>query len=69
MLANADLARATGVELTTEQQEQVALAITRSDNDAADALWAYAGAAPAYAELAAELGMTDTHPDEKRSES
>ena len=62
-------ARATGVELTTEQQEQVTLAITRSDNDAADALWAYAGAAPAYAELAAELGMTDTHPDEKRSES
>lgn len=62
-------ARATGTDLTTEQQEQIAKAITRSDNDAADALWAYAGAAPAYAELAAELGMADTHPDENRSES
>ena len=62
-------ALATGADLTGEQQEQITRAITRSDNDAADALWAYAGAAPAYAELAGELGLADTHPDEKRSES
>ncbi len=62
-------ALATGAGLTGEQQEQITRAITRSDNDAADALWAYAGAAPAYAELAGELGLADTHPDEKRSES
>lgn len=62
-------ARATGVPLTGEQLEQLTKAITRSDNDSADALWAYAGAAPSYAELATELGLADTHPDEKRVES
>lgn len=62
-------ARATGVPLTGEQLEQVTKAITQSDNDAADALWAFAGAAPSYAELATELELPDTHPDEQRSES
>lgn len=62
-------ARATGVPLTAEQTEQATLAITVSDNDAADALWSFGGVAPAYDELAGELGMADTHADEARSES
>ncbi|MGC4152038.1 MAG: serine hydrolase [Propionicimonas sp.] len=62
-------ARATGVPLTTEQLEQATKAITQSDNDAADALWTFGGAAPAYDELAGELEMADTHADEARSES
>ena len=62
-------ARATGTTLTGEQLEQVTKAITQSDNDSADALWTFAGAAPAYDELAGELEMTDTHADVARSES
>lgn len=62
-------ARATGVSLTAEQIEQVTQAITHSDNDSADALWAFAGAAPAYDELAGELELADTHADAARSES
>lgn len=62
-------ARATGAPLTAEQVEQASKAITQSDNDSADALWAFAGAAPAYDELAADLELPDTHADVARAES
>lgn len=62
-------ARAIGVPLTDEQREQAAQAITVSDNDAADALWTFGGAAPGYDELAGELELPHTHADEARSES
>lgn len=57
-------ARGTG-GLTAEQTEQARLAITVSDNDAADALWAFAGGAAAYQSLAEDLDLTDTHRDDK----
>ena len=62
-------ARATGAPLTAEQLEQASAAITKSDNDAADSLWKYAGAAPAYDELATELALPNTHADVARAES
>lgn len=47
--------------LAEAQAELARRAITVSDNDAADALWAYAGTRPAYDALARDLGMADTH--------
>lgn len=59
-------ARADGGELSPENTELAKKAITQSDNDSADALWAYAGGRPAYDALAAELGLADTHSDPGR---
>ncbi len=52
-----------GGELSAENTELARKAITNSDNDAADALWAYAGGRPAYDALAKDLGMTESHSD------
>nr|WP_300145374.1 serine hydrolase [Propionicimonas sp.] len=60
-------ARADGQALSTEHQENARAAITHSDNDAASALWNYAGY-QSYQSLAAELGMTHTHLDENRAD-
>lgn len=59
-------ARAQGGELPFERMTQASAAIIRSDNDSSDALWDYAGRRPAYAALAAELGLKHTRPDERR---
>jgi hypothetical protein len=56
-------AAADGGELSPENAELARKAITNSDNDAADALWAYAGGRPAYDALAKDLGMTESHSD------
>ncbi len=56
-------AAADGGELSAENAGLARKAITNSDNDAADALWAYAGGRPAYDALAKDLGMTQTHSD------
>lgn len=56
-------AAADGGELSVENQELARKAITHSDNDAASALWTYAGAA-GYTALAVDLGMSHTHLDQ-----
>lgn len=53
-------ARAAGTSLSSRQLDQVRLAITRSDNASADALYSYIGGHPAVARLAADLDMTAT---------
>ena len=55
-------ARADGLQqpLPAEQAGQAEKAIKNSDNDSADALWAWAGARPAYDALASDLGLRDT---------
>ncbi len=53
-------ARSAGTSLTRQQLEQVRLAITRSDNASADALYSYIGGHAAVAQLAADLGMAAT---------
>jgi hypothetical protein len=55
-------ARSDGTELSAEHVENARKAITQSDNDAASALWNYAGYA-GYQTLADELGLTQTHLD------
>jgi hypothetical protein len=55
-------ARSDGGGLSTENTENARKAITQSDNDAATALWNYAGYA-GYQTLADELGLTHTHLD------
>lgn len=47
--------------LPAEQAGQAVKAITNSDNDAADALWTWAGARPSYDALAKDLLLKDTH--------
>ena len=47
--------------LPPEQDAQANKAIKNSDNDAADALWAWAGARPAYDALAKDLKLANTH--------
>ncbi|MBK8447782.1 MAG: serine hydrolase [Micropruina sp.] len=47
--------------LPAEQDALAQKAIKNSDNDAADALWTWAGARPAYDALATDLGLKDTH--------
>lgn len=59
-------ARADGGELSPEYAELARRAITVSDNDAADALWAYAGTRAAYDALANDLGLAATHSDQTR---
>ena len=58
-------ARSDGGTLSPEYTEMARKAITVSDNDSADALWAYAGEADSYQVLAGELELPDTHRDEK----
>jgi hypothetical protein len=67
MIVAMALRKAGGVDqLSAENQENARLAITHSDNDAAQALWDYAGGGAAYTALAAELGMTNTHLDQAK---
>lgn len=53
-------ARAGGSGLTAAQKDQARLAITRSENTSADALYAWIGGHSAVAGLAADLGMAAT---------
>ncbi|MEA4943485.1 MAG: serine hydrolase [Propionicimonas sp.] len=62
-------ARADGTTLTAEQVEQATAAITHSENDPADALYAFGGQGAAYTELARELQLPNTHADEAHLES
>lgn len=65
MIVAMALRKAGGVaQLSAENQDNARKAITHSDNDAAQALWDYAGGGPAYTALAADLGMTSTHLDQ-----
>lgn len=65
MIVAMALRKAGGVaQLSAENQENARKAITHSDNDAAQALWDYAGGGEAYTALATELGMTSTHLDQ-----
>lgn len=61
-------ARTEGLEqpLPWPQSEQALQAIRISDNDAADALWEWAGRRPAYDALAKELGLAATHSSPER---
>jgi hypothetical protein len=56
-------AAADGGELSAENSELARKAITNSDNNAADTLWAYAGGRTAFDALAKDLGMTASHSD------
>ncbi len=56
-------ARESGEPFAYENYTRASKAITVSDNDSADELWALAGERPAYDELAADLGLPDTHSD------
>lgn len=60
-------ARADGGTLSPENVAHAQKAIRNSDNDAATALWTFAGY-QGYQSLADELGMTHTHLDEKKSD-
>lgn len=62
-------ARATGTTLTAEQIEQATAAITQSENDPADALYAFGGQGAAYDELATDLELPNTHADDTHLES
>lgn len=62
-------ALAEGTTLTPEQVELATAAITRSDNDATDALYAFAGQGSAYTEFARELDLPDTRADDGHLES
>lgn len=53
-------ARAQGGALTARQRDQARLAITRSDNASADALYGWIGRHAGVAALASDLGMADT---------
>ncbi|HEX5968869.1 MAG TPA: serine hydrolase [Intrasporangium sp.] len=53
-------ARNQGGRLSARQQGQARLAITKSDNASADALYAFVGGHAAVAELARDLGMATT---------
>lgn len=59
--------RKAGGKLSAEHTENARKAITQSDNDAATALWNYAGYA-SYQTLADELGMTNTHLDANKAD-
>lgn len=59
--------RKAGGLLDAEKTELARKAITQSDNDAASALWTYAGY-PGYTSLAADLGMTSTHLDANKAD-
>lgn len=63
MIVSMALRKARPADLSADLIADAAAAITQSNNDAATALWTYAGPA-GYTELAAALGMTNTHLDE-----
>ncbi len=56
-------AAADNTPLSAENQQNAVKAITHSDNDAATALWQYAGYT-GYTALAADLGLKKTHLDQ-----
>lgn len=58
-------ARAEGGQLSFERYGQASKAIITSDNDAADALWEWVGGREPYAKLAGELGLRNTHADDR----
>ncbi len=66
MIVSMALRKAGGL-LDAEKAELARKAITESDNDAASALWNYAGYA-GYTSLAADLGMTSTHLDPNKAD-
>ena len=65
MIVSMALRKARPGDLDADQISQAVLAITQSDNDAATALWTYAGP-NGYPELAKALGMGRTRLDEGR---
>lgn len=60
-------ARSDGEALSAENTANATKAITHSDNDAATALWQYAGY-QGYQTLADDLGMTHTHLDQAKAD-
>ena len=60
-------ARAEGGELSFDNYGLASRAITVSDNDAADALWEYAGGPDAYTKFAHELGLPNTRRDPEKT--
>ncbi|MCE1174504.1 MAG: class A beta-lactamase-related serine hydrolase [Propionibacteriales bacterium] len=66
MIVSMALRKAGGL-LDAEKAELARKAITESDNDAASALWNYAGY-QGYTTLAADLGMTSTHLDPNKAD-
>jgi len=60
-------ARADGEPLSAENTDNATKAITHSDNDAASALWQYAGY-QGYPTLAEDLGMAHTHLDQNKAD-
>lgn len=60
-------ARSDGGTLSAENVDNATKAITHSDNDAASALWQYAGY-QGYQTLADELGMAHTHLDQNKAD-
>ena len=63
MIVSMALRKARPADLSADLITDAVLAITQSNNDAATALWTYAGHA-GYTDLAKALGMADTHLDE-----
>ena len=61
-------ARQSGAGLDAQRAAQATQAITHSDNDSADALWAYAGGADAYQSLAESLKLPNTRRDPGRGD-
>ena len=61
-------ARQAGADLDAQRAAQATQAITHSDNDSADALWAYAGGADAYQSLAESLKLPNTRRDPGRGD-
>jgi beta-lactamase class A len=66
MLVAMALRKARPGALPSDMDQAARKAITESDNDSADALWAYAGKSAAYDALAKELGLASTHADASR---
>lgn len=63
MIVSMALRKARPADLSADLITDAVLAITQSNNDAATALWQYAGYA-GYTDLAKALGMSHTHLDE-----
>lgn len=67
MIVSMALRKARPADLPPDMITNAVLAITQSNNDAATALWNYAGPA-GYTALAKALGMTHTHLDEAKAD-
>lgn len=65
VLAALTKARDEGTELTFEQYGLASRAIIDSDNDSADALWDWVGGKRTYDVLATDLGLANTHSDDR----